>query len=167
MTSSFYIFGPEKRPQDPRTIHVMIPYCLKNPDCPFERHTNECQSGCGLCDCEQIIQWAQSNDFHYAITRGSVFYETYFPQYKDSMELIITFSCLVDEMKTEVQKAINEYRFSLILIKTALSCRSEDVQGAKHGDADILNYVDDLENKLKNIEQYLFSESRKGVILKA
>jgi hypothetical protein len=159
MESQFLLFGNRKTTDDPSAIHVVIPYCLKSPDCPHGRSNSKCTVGCNLCDCETIIRWTKKNGYHYSITRGSIFYESYLPKHEDNLEIIITFSCLADEMKVEVQKAISNFDFSLILLTTALTCRTEDIQEAKEGDAKILNHVDDLEQKLCSIEHYLRVDS--------
>ena len=83
---NFKTCGPEKNFVDPAGIHVLIPYRLKSPVCPFGRFNDECRSGCGLCDVETTVTWANKNNYHHCMTRGKVFYEQCAPKYMYYME---------------------------------------------------------------------------------
>lgn len=153
--SQLITYGSVGRQENPTRVHVLVPYCLKSPDCPRGRFTSECVCGCHLCDCKTIFKWAMKNNYHFAVTRGSIFYESYLPLYKESIGIIITFSCLVDEMKLRIQKVIDEFDFPMVLLTTALTCKTEEIQEAVEGGAKILNHIENLEQKLCSIEQYL------------
>lgn len=158
----FKTFGSEKKHIDPAGIHVLIPYCLKSPVCPFGRFNDECRSGCGLCDVETIVSWAKNNNYHYCVTRGSVFYESYLPKYLDSMEILISFSCSAGFVEDEIQKLINEYNFSFIFVEMMLTCKTDGLEAAKDGKTKLQNFVEQLEQKLYTIEEYLNDNSQHG-----
>lgn len=155
MTSQFRILGLRQKPENPAEVHILIPYCLKSPDCPCDRYSSECIS-CGLCDAETIIEWAMKNGYNYWISRSTAFYESYLPNNIGNMAVIVTFVCDADYIKTEAPELVNKYdHLSLILANMRLSCRNDEIEKTKDGEARFLNHVKDLELVLHGIEKHL------------
>lgn len=157
MESPFRLFGSAPEFERPENVHVLIPYCLKSPECPFDRMNDKCRFGCGLCDAEMIIKWAEENGYRYCVTRGSIFYETYLPKYRDIMELLVTFGCEAGLIEGEVKKLIETQGFSLIFIGTEFTCRTDEVEAAKDGRSKLQNHIEGLEEKLSIVKNYLQS----------
>lgn len=157
MEFPFRIFGSTPEFDQPENVHILIPYCLKSPECPFDRMSDMCRFGCGLCDAETIIKWAEENGYRYCVTRGSVFYETYLPKYRDTMRLLITFGCKAGFIEDDVNKLIETHGFSLIFIETDSTCKTDDVEAAKDGRSKLQNHIAGLEEKLSIVENYLQS----------
>jgi hypothetical protein len=155
MKSPFSIVGQRNKPENPARIHVLIPYCLKSPDCPCGRYSSDCVH-CGLCEVETIIEWATNNDYKYWVSQNTAFYESYFPNNIENMAVIVTFVCNADYIKTAAPRLVYEHdHLSLILANMRSSCTADEIERTKDDGARFLNHVENLELVLPSIEKYL------------
>jgi hypothetical protein len=158
----FRILGSRNKPENPEKVYIVIPYCLKSPNCPCGRYSSECIS-CGLCDVQIISEWAKNRNFKCHVVRDSDFYESYLPHNIGNIDVMIGFACSADYIETAAQELVSEYKdLSLILVNMKLSCRVNEIEKTKKGGAKLQNFVENLESALYDIEKHLGCGARKS-----